>query len=298
LKPEETGEQIGQYELLERIGHGAFGVVWVAEQIRPIRRRVALKVIKVGMDTKDVVARFEQERQALAMMDHPNIAKVLDAGALEKDRERRYETATDFARDIERHLSSEPVLARPPSPGYKLRKFARRNKVAIGVAAVLTAMLLAGTGVSLWQAKLAIAARKDADAKAASERGAREESEATVRFLEEVVVRPDPMRNGRAITVAESLPIAVKELERDRTISPRARARLEASIAGAYQRLGLVSDAIPLREKGADLLPHGHGQGASRHDRSHELAGGLLLASGPPERGAEAAGGNIYSQCF
>ena len=81
LKPEEGGERIGNYKLLEQIGEGGFGIVWMAEQIEPVRRRVALKIIKLGMDTKEVIARFEQERQALAMMDHPNIAKVFDAGA-------------------------------------------------------------------------------------------------------------------------------------------------------------------------------------------------------------------------
>ena len=81
LKPEEAGERIGHYKLLEQIGEGGFGAVWVAEQEKPVRRRVALKIIKLGMDTKEVIARFEQERQALAMMDHPNIAKVFDAGA-------------------------------------------------------------------------------------------------------------------------------------------------------------------------------------------------------------------------
>ncbi len=86
LQPESAGERIGNYKLLEQIGEGAFGVVWVAEQERPVRRRVALKIIKPGMDTKEVIARFEQERQALALMDHPNIARVLDAGATELGR--------------------------------------------------------------------------------------------------------------------------------------------------------------------------------------------------------------------
>src|SRR5690348_5622962 len=74
------GQKIGRYKILERVGEGGCGVVYVAEQTEPVRRRVALKVIKLGMDTKQVVARFEAERQALAMMDHPNIAKGLDAG--------------------------------------------------------------------------------------------------------------------------------------------------------------------------------------------------------------------------
>jgi eukaryotic-like serine/threonine-protein kinase len=77
---------IGPYKLLEKIGEGGFGVVWMAEQQEPVRRRVALKIIKTGMDTRELIARFEAERQALAMMDHPNIARVFDAGATETGR--------------------------------------------------------------------------------------------------------------------------------------------------------------------------------------------------------------------
>ena len=83
---EAVGQTLGRYKLMERLGEGGCGVVYVAEQTQPVRRRVALKVIKLGMDTKAVVARFEAERQALAMMDHPNIAKVLDAGTTEQGR--------------------------------------------------------------------------------------------------------------------------------------------------------------------------------------------------------------------
>ena len=78
---ERPGDRIGRYRLLEPIGEGGFGTVWMAEQEEPVRRRVALKVIKLGMDTRQVVARFEAERQALAMMDHPNIARVFDGGS-------------------------------------------------------------------------------------------------------------------------------------------------------------------------------------------------------------------------
>jgi eukaryotic-like serine/threonine-protein kinase len=83
---EEPGTQIGRYKLLENIGEGGFGSVWAAEQKEPVKRRVALKIIKLGMDTRQVVARFEAERQALALMDHPNIAKVFDAGATDSGR--------------------------------------------------------------------------------------------------------------------------------------------------------------------------------------------------------------------
>src|SRR6266576_2572608 len=77
---EKPGDKITRYKLLQQIGEGGCGVVYMAEQEEPVRRRVALKVIKLGMDTKQVIARFEAERQALAMMDHPNIAKIHDAG--------------------------------------------------------------------------------------------------------------------------------------------------------------------------------------------------------------------------
>src|SRR6516162_9954929 len=83
---EKSGDRIGRYKLLEQIGEGGCGVVYMAEQEEPVRRRVALKVLKLGMDTKSVIARFEAERQALALMDHPNIAKVHDAGATETGR--------------------------------------------------------------------------------------------------------------------------------------------------------------------------------------------------------------------
>lgn len=79
---EQAGDMIDHYRLIEKTGEGGCGVVWIAEQAQPVRRRVALKIIKLGMDTKAVIARFEAERQALAMMDHPNIAKVFDAKRL------------------------------------------------------------------------------------------------------------------------------------------------------------------------------------------------------------------------
>jgi len=83
---EKAGDHIGRYKLIEQIGEGGYGVVFMAEQEEPVHRRVALKIIKPGMDTKSVIARFEAERQALALMDHPNIAKVFDAGATESGR--------------------------------------------------------------------------------------------------------------------------------------------------------------------------------------------------------------------
>jgi serine/threonine protein kinase len=83
---EQPGDMIGRYKLIDQLGEGGFGSVWRAEQFEPIHREVALKVIKAGMDSREIIARFAAERQALAMMDHPNIAAVLDAGTTESGR--------------------------------------------------------------------------------------------------------------------------------------------------------------------------------------------------------------------
>ena len=83
---EREGDMVGNYKLVEKLGEGGFGVVWMAEQEEPVKRKVALKLIKPGMDSRQVIARFEAERQALALMDHQNIARVLDAGTTETGR--------------------------------------------------------------------------------------------------------------------------------------------------------------------------------------------------------------------
>jgi serine/threonine protein kinase len=111
---ERPGTKIGPYKLLEQIGEGGFGTVYMAQQDAPIRRRVALKIIKPGMDTKQVIARFESERQALAVMDHPNIARVIDAGSTESGRPFfvmelvRGEPITKFC--TQRHLAFRELL--------------------------------------------------------------------------------------------------------------------------------------------------------------------------------------------
>ena len=109
LLTESEGTQIDRYKLLQRIGEGGMGSVFMAEQTEPVRRKVALKIIKLGMDTKSVVARFEAERQALALMDHPNIAKVLDAGST--DTGRPY-----FVMELVKGFPSTPTATRTNSP--------------------------------------------------------------------------------------------------------------------------------------------------------------------------------------
>ncbi|MHC4432369.1 MAG: protein kinase domain-containing protein [Planctomycetota bacterium] len=108
---EGTGTIIGPYKLLEKIGEGGMAVVYMAEQQKPIHRKVALKVIRLGMDTKSVIARFEAERQALALMDHPNIAMVLDAGATETGR---------------------PYFVMDLIPGLPITEYCDKNRLSIG----------------------------------------------------------------------------------------------------------------------------------------------------------------------
>ena len=112
---EKPGTRIGPYKLLQLIGEGGMGSVWMAEQSHPVQRKVALKIIKAGMDSRHVLARFEAERQALALMDHPHIAKVLDAGSINPKSEIRnpkVEEPNSALSDFEFRISDLPCLRR------------------------------------------------------------------------------------------------------------------------------------------------------------------------------------------
>jgi eukaryotic-like serine/threonine-protein kinase len=121
-----VGDRIGPYKLMEKIGEGGMGEVWVADQLEPIRRRVALKVIKPGMDSRSVLARFEAERQALALMDHPNIAKVLDAG----DTKAHGRTSVGFGRP---YFVMELVKGVPITEFCDARKLTPRQRLELFV---------------------------------------------------------------------------------------------------------------------------------------------------------------------
>src|SRR5208282_1217378 len=165
--------------------------------------------------------------------------------ALEKNRTRRYDTANGLAMDITRHLNCEPVLACPPSRFYEFQKTVRRHKFGFGAAALIGVVLVAATGISAWQAVRASRAET-----AARERLA--ESEAISKFLIEVFQSPDPARDGRTITVAETLNVAAKKLETDLASQPARRAKLQATLGSTYSALGLYSEAVPLQEKARD----------------------------------------------
>ena len=129
---ERPGSRIGRYKLLQQIGEGGFGVVFLAEQERPVKRQVALKVIKLGMDTREVVARFEAERQALALMDHPNIARVFDAGS------------TDAGRP---YFVMELVRGSPITEYADKHKLSTRDRVALAAAVCRAVQHAHGRGV-------------------------------------------------------------------------------------------------------------------------------------------------------
>jgi serine/threonine protein kinase len=177
---EGPGSRVGPYKLLQQIGQGGMGVVFLAEQWEPVQRKVALKVIKPGMDTHRVVARFEAERQALALMDYPNIAKVLDAGATDSGRpyfvmelvkglpitkycdqehltpQERLQLFLPVCQAVQ-HTHQKGIIHRDlkPSnilialydgrPAYRFRKFAQRNKAQLLTAALGGLLLAAGS---------------------------------------------------------------------------------------------------------------------------------------------------------
>ncbi len=116
---EAVGQTLGHYKLLERVGKGGCGVVYVAEQTEPVRRCVALKVIKLGMNTKQVVARFEAERQALALLDQPNLAKVLDAGMVGEDAPRSADLPAGAPRNADFPVGKSVAKGEPPRAGWK-----------------------------------------------------------------------------------------------------------------------------------------------------------------------------------
>jgi serine/threonine protein kinase/tetratricopeptide (TPR) repeat protein len=498
---EKPGTVIGPYKLMEQIGEGGMGQVFVAEQQHPVRRKVALKIIKPGMDSRQVIARFEAERQALAMMDHQNIARVLDAGTtesgrpyfvmelvhgvpitqycdanklsprqrlelfvpvcqaiqhahqkgiihrdikpsnilvtmyddkpvpkvidfgvakaveqrltektvytqfgtlvgtfeymspeqaemnafgvdtrsdvyalgvllyelltgttplerprlrdaafgeivrlikeeepprpsvrlstsgeltkvaavrqtdpgklsrlvrgeldwvvmrcLEKDRTRRYDTASGLARDVERYLRDEPVEARPPSVGYRLRKFARRNRVAAVTAAAVTAALVLGTVVATWQAVRATQAEQRAgeerdralyaqvvadDARQGEEEA---KAKAVAMFAAEAQARRDAVRALQQIQIEAAIAREVHEffLLLFMKASPDGKGdrqfTLRALLDGASKRIDRQRPNQPLAEAAIrELLAHGHNLcgdrgGAQKHwERTYQL---------------------------
>jgi serine/threonine protein kinase len=477
--PEAPGVIIGPYKLIEQIGEGGMGTVWMAQQTAPVKRLVAVKLIKAGMDSRHVLARFGAERQALALMDHPNIARVLDAGttdsgrpyfvmdlvkgapitkycdehrltprqrlelflpvcqaiqhahqkgiihrdlkpsnvlvalydgrpvpkvidfgvakaagqtltektlvtsfgaivgtleymspeqaeinqldidtrsdiyalgvllyelltgttpfsrkdlekagmlemlrvireqeptkpstklstaeglptlaanrgtepakltklvrgeldwivmkALEKDRNRRYETANGFAMDVQRYLADEPVEACPPSAAYRLRKFAQRHRGAVLAAAVVAAAVLLGAGVAAWQAVEATRAKRDALAAAAAETEAKQaaeakeaETRAVLDFVEKRILaaaRPKGREGGLGpdVPLRAAIDAAVPFVDKSFQDQPLTEARLRVTLGDSFWYLGdgkaAAAQYEPARATYAKLLGADH----------------------------------------
>jgi hypothetical protein len=178
---ERPGMLIGPYKLMEQVGEGGMGLVFVAEQQHPVRRKVALKIIKPGLDW--IVMK-----------------------ALEKDRTRRYETASAFAADVRHFLAEEPIEARSPSAGYKLKKFVQRNRATVLTAAAIAAALLVGTATATWQAVRATRAEMEArteEARAVKETARAEEAEGLAKArLEELTAAKQQADEQAAIAKA------------------------------------------------------------------------------------------------
>jgi tetratricopeptide (TPR) repeat protein len=176
--------------------------------------------------------------------------------ALEKGRNRRYETANALAMDVQRYLTDEPVQACPPSGTYRLRKFARRHGMALATAAAFALLLIAATGVSTWQAVRAMCAEGLAEERLSQTKKAQaatqvalEQSEAVSKFLTEAFRSPDPSQDGRQVKVADVLDRAVARLDRDLTGSPTIRGALLNTLGETYDGLGLSSLAASVFEK-------------------------------------------------
>jgi eukaryotic-like serine/threonine-protein kinase len=476
---EGPGSTIGRYKLLQQIGEGGFGVVFLAEQIEPVKRRVALKVIKQGMDTRKVVARFEGERQALAMMEHPGIAKVLDAGAtdtglpyfvmelvaglpiteycdekelpirerlelfrqvceavqhahqkgiihrdikpsnvlvtgdsnrpvakvidfgvakaietplgdrtlftelrqlvgtpaymspeqadgsrdidtrsdvyslgvllyellagappfdprqlqkqeyaemqriiceveppppssrlitisraehrptdayhdshsdsvaiaksrstqprklasilrgeldwivlrcLEKERGRRYHSASSLAADIERYLTNQPVEARPANWLYRARKFSRRNKGLLAATLLILISFCVGIVATTWQAIRATRAEQQARANEQQAMTQASRAEAISDFLIRAFRSPDPERDGRTITIVEVLERTVSELAAKYQDDPILKAAILDALSKTYSSLGLFKKAVPLSDEALRLRQQALGE--------------------------------------
>ena len=176
--------------------------------------------------------------------------------AIEKSKDRRYETADALGKDVQRFLDNEPVSARPPSAFYLLGKAARRHRVLLAAVAAIAAILVAATATSVWLALRARKAERLADARLAQvldEQAAREkallDAEAVSNFIANVFRSPDPDRDGRKVTAAEVLAGAEKEIPAKLVGQPARQILLKRTLADTYTGLGLYQDAIRLRKE-------------------------------------------------
>ena len=190
--------------------------------------------------------------------------------ALEKDRERRYESASALARDIERFLNNDPIDARPPSTSYRLRKFVRKNRIAVATGLAFSAVLIGATAFSSWQAiratnnetlarqaadaaslakRQAIDANNKASEALTSERQKRKDYEVVWKFIVDTLRSPDPGKDGRKITLVELLERKRESIRQSFNDDPKTRSAILLVVADTYRGLGLANEATPLYEE-------------------------------------------------
>jgi eukaryotic-like serine/threonine-protein kinase len=216
--------------------------------------------------------------------------------ALEKDRTRRYETASALAMDLQRHLNSEPVLACPPSQSYRFQKMVRRNKLAFAASSAVVAALVIGLGISTWMyfreidarrratqaEKLAMERLAEVSAERDAKEAARKEAEVVSTFISQLFQSRDPSRASGIIPVADRLAVAAKKLELDLVDKPARRAKLQAALGDTYSALGHHSEAVLLREKVSHYYETSAGP-----ERPETLLAMQLLASAYHDAGSK-----------
>ena len=240
---------------LHRAGHEEMRrVIREQEPPRPSTRLSTLQEV----DLTGIAAGRHVEPAKLAAIIRGDLDWIV-MKALEKDRTRRYETANGLAMDIQRHLTNEPVIARPPSFGYKAGKFIRKHKGPVAASVAVLVALIAGLAASTvlylrekaaWESEAT--QRATAEKNAQAEAAARQEAEAVSTYLTEIFQSPDPERDGSTITVAEALDRAAKKLDAELASQPAQRANLQVTVGRTYQALGLDLKAIPLLESARD----------------------------------------------
>ncbi len=198
------------------------------------------------------------------------------AKTLEKERERRYASVSDFAADLERYLRDEPISARPPSRVYQLRKFARRNRLFVGAVAAAFALLViavAGTGYGLIQARRgqALAEKR------------LEEREAVSRFMLRILTTPRPDTERRDITVVEALEVAQKEVDTAFADKPEIRAAVHSELGGTYFELGRPDDGVRHLRRAHELFQQLFGDGHANTVKAANDLGVALTQSGAPQ---------------
>jgi len=261
-------------------GAGLVELLRVVREVEPKRPSERLEALEPADRERAAAARAESAAGLVRRL-RGDLDWIV-ARALEKERERRYGSPQELAADLRRHLADEPVVAGPPSTGYRLRKLVRRHRGAVAAGALVAAALVAGAGVSLWQAVRATRAERVARAEAET---ARQVSD----FLIGLFERSDPgVAQGSDPTAREILARGRDKLASELAGQPLIRARLEATIGGILRKLGHYEEARPLVESALALrereLPPGHADRArallglarleaevAHHERAEEL---------------------------